>query len=96
MTYRWRSSKENDKLFFERIVKGMRNEKSTVLWKTEKVGTLLLSLLDGCLQNGRESMVGAVEEVMNCVTDGIAKEWGTRDQEEKESEENGRQEGKEP
>jgi hypothetical protein len=40
-------------------------------------------------------MVGVVEEVMNCVTDGMAKEWGTRDQEEKESEENGRQEGKE-
>ncbi len=47
------------------------------------------------LQNGRESMVGAVEEVMNCVINGMAKEWGTRDQEEKESEENGRQEGKE-
>jgi hypothetical protein len=35
-------------------------------------------------------MVGAVEKVMNSVSDGMAREWRTKDKEEQESEERAR------
>ena len=100
MAQRWRSSKESAKgtkeyVFelgdvFERMVKGMRNEMNTVLWRIERSRDLSPEAIRNMLKNGLESMVGAVEKVMNGVSDGMAKEWRDRDKEEKESEERAR------
>ncbi len=38
-------------------------------------------------KDGLESMVGAVEKVMNDVSDGMTKEWRAREKEDKENEE---------
>jgi hypothetical protein len=96
MAQRWRTSKESEKetkenVFelgdvFERMVKGMRNEMSTVLWRTERSRDLSPEAIRGMVKNGLESMVGAVERVMNGVSDGMAKEWRARCKEEKERE----------
>ena len=75
---------------FEKMVKGMRNEMSTVLWKIERSRDLSPEAIRGMLKNGLESMVGAVEKVMNGVSDGIAKEWRAREKEDKEAEERAR------
>jgi hypothetical protein len=96
MTRRWRSSKDEkeskEKDFelnyvFERMVKGMRNEMSTVLWKIGRSRDLSPEVFKCMLKNGLESMVGEVEKVLNGVSDGMAEEWRVRDKEEKESEE---------
>jgi hypothetical protein len=100
MAQRWRSRKESEKVneeyvfelgdVFERMVKGMRNEMSTVLWKIERTRDLSPEAIRNILKNGLESMVGAVEKVMNGVSNGMAKEWRARDKEEKENEERAR------
>ncbi len=58
---------------FKRMVKGMRNEMSTVLWKTERSRDLSPEPIRCMLKNGLESMVGAVEKVMNDVSDGMTR-----------------------
>ncbi len=100
MAQRWRSSKKSEKetkgnVFelggvFERMVKGMRNEMSTVLSRIERSRDLSLEAIRGMLKNGLESMVGAVEKVMTGVSDGMAKEWRARCKEEKEREDRAR------
>ena len=70
MDRRLRSAKEDEfelGYVFERMVKGMRNEMSTVLWKIERSRDLSPEALKHMLKNGLESMVGAVEKVMNGV-----------------------------
>ena len=100
MTRSWRTSRVDQKeskgkefelgYVFERMVKGMRNEMNTVLWKIERSRDLSPEGIRCMLKNGLESMVGAVEKVMNGVSDGMAKEWRVKDKEEKESEDRAR------
>jgi hypothetical protein len=90
---RSRSSKENvfeQGSVFKRIVKGMGNEMSTVIWKIERSRDLSPESIRGMLKNCLESMDGAVEKVMNSVSDGMARKWRTWDKEEKECEERAR------
>jgi uncharacterized protein YejL (UPF0352 family) len=56
------------------MVKRMRNEMSTVLGKIERSRDMSPDALKNMMKNGLEAMVGAVETVMNGVSDGIAKE----------------------
>ncbi len=75
---------------FERIVKGTGNEMSTVIWKKERSRDLSPESIRGMLKICLESMDGAVEKVVNGVSDGMARKWRTWDKEEKESEERAR------
>ena len=89
MAGRWRTSRENEKetkeiefelgYVFDRMVKGMRNEMNTALWKIERSRDLSPEAIRCMLRNCLESMIGAVEKVMNGVSDGMAKEWRARD-----------------
>ncbi len=49
---------------FERMVNGMRNEMNTVLWKIERSRDISPEALNIMIKNGLESMVSAVELVM--------------------------------
>ena len=93
MARRLRSSKEDEFELgnvFERMVKGMRNEMNTVLWKIERSRDMSPEALKNLIRTGLESMVGAVEKVMNGVSDGMAKERKDREREEAQKEERAR------
>jgi hypothetical protein len=62
-----RSAKEDEVgmgHIFERMVNGMRNEMNTVLWKIERSRDISPEALNIMIKNGLESMVSAVELVM--------------------------------
>jgi small-conductance mechanosensitive channel len=69
------------------MIKGLRNEMNTVLWKMERSRDMSPEALKNMMKNGLEAMVGAVEKVMNGVSDGLAKERKGREQEEMQREE---------
>ncbi len=90
MAYRLRSMKEDEfdlGQVFDRMVKGMRNEMNTVLWKIERSRDMSPEALKIMIRNGLESMVGAVEKVMSGVSDGIVKERKEREREDMQKEE---------
>ena len=93
MARRLRSMKEDEfelGYVFERMVKGMRNEMNTVLWKMERSRDMSPEALKNMIRNGLESMVGAVEKVMNGVSDGMAKERKEREWDDMQKEERAR------
>ncbi len=61
---------------------------NTVLWKIENSKDMSLEALKNMTKNGLESIVGAVEKVMNGVSDGTAKEMKDRECEDMQKEEN--------
>jgi hypothetical protein len=67
---------------FERVVEEMRNEMSTVLWRIERSRDGSPEALKKWMRTGLEAMVGAVEKVMYGVSDGLAKEWKEKEQQE--------------
>jgi hypothetical protein len=64
------------------MVKGMRNEMNTVLWKIERSRDVSPEALKYMVKNGLEAMVGAVEKAMYGVSDGLAKERKEREERE--------------
>jgi hypothetical protein len=56
------------------MVKGMRNEMNTVLWKIECSRDVSPDALKNMVKNSLDAMVGAVEKAMYGVSDGLAKE----------------------
>jgi hypothetical protein len=66
----------------ERVLNGMRNEMSTVLWRIERSRDGSLEALKKLLKNGLEAMVGAVEKVVYGVSDRLAKEWKEKEKDE--------------
>jgi hypothetical protein len=72
-----RSAKENEFELGhvkERMVKGLRNELNTVLWKMESSSDMSSEVLRNMIKTGMESMEGVVKKVMNGGIDGIAKD----------------------
>jgi hypothetical protein len=87
MSRRLRSQKEEEtgvEQVFERMVKGMRNEMNTVLWKIERSRDVSPKALKNMVKNGLDAMVGAVEKAMYGVSDGLAKELKEKDQREED------------
>jgi hypothetical protein len=87
MSRRLRSQKEEEngvEHVLERMVKGMRNEMNTVLWKIERSRDVSPEAVKNMVRNGLDSMVGAVEKVMYGVSDGLAKERKEKEQREDE------------
>ncbi len=87
MSRRLRSQKEEEngvELVFERMVKGLRNEMNTVLWKIERSRDVSPEALKNMVKNSLDAMVGAVEKVMYGVSDGIAKERKEKEQREED------------
>jgi hypothetical protein len=85
MSRRLRSQREEEngvEHVLERMVKGMRNEMNTVLWKIERSRDVSPEAVKNMVRNGLESMVGAVEKVMYGVSDGLAKERKEKEQRE--------------
>ncbi len=77
MSRRLRSQKEEEngaEKVLERMVKGMRNEMNTVIWKKEHSREVSPEALKYMVKNGLDAMVGAVEKAMYGVSDGLAKE----------------------
>jgi hypothetical protein len=72
------------------MVKGMRNEMNTVLWKTERSRDMSPEALKNMIKNGLESMVCAWEKIMNGVSDVMAKERKEREWEDMQKEERAR------
>ena len=72
---------------FDRMVKGMRDEMSIALWKIERSRDLAPEAIKYMMKNGLESMDGAVEKVMNGVSDGLVGERKQRELEERRREE---------
>ncbi len=73
MSRRLRSQKEEEggvEQLFERMVKGMRNEMNTVIWRIERSRDVSPEALKNMIKNGLDAMVGAVERVMHGVSDG--------------------------
>ncbi len=68
----------------ERMVNGMRNEMSAVLWKIERSRDVSPEALKNMFRNGLDAMVGAVEKAMYGVSDELAKERKEKEQREKE------------
>jgi hypothetical protein len=87
MSRRLRSQKEEEngvEHVLDRMVKGMRNEMNTVLWKIERSRDVSPEALKYMVKNGLETMVGAVEKAMYGVSDGLAKERKEREQREED------------
>jgi hypothetical protein len=85
MSRRLRSQKEGEtevEQVFERMVRGMRNEINTVIWKIELSRDVSPEALKNMVKNGLDAMVGAVEKAMYGVSDGLAKERKEREQRE--------------
>jgi hypothetical protein len=85
MSRKLRSRKEEEngvEQVFDRMVKGMRNEMNTVIWKIERSRDVSPEALKNMVKNGLDAMVGAVEKVMYGVSDGLAKD--RKEQEQKE------------
>ncbi len=58
----------------ERMVKGMRNDMNTVIWKIERSRDVSPEALKNMIKNGLDAIVGAMEKVLYVVSDGLAKE----------------------
>jgi hypothetical protein len=87
MSRKLRSQKEVEhgiEQVFERMVKGMRNEMNTVVWKIERSRDVSPEALKNMVRNGLDAMVGAVEKVMYGVSDGLAKERKEKEQREED------------
>jgi hypothetical protein len=85
MSRRLRSQKEEGvEQVLERMVKGMRNEMNTVIWKIERSRDVSPEALKNMLRNGLDAMVGAVEKAMYGVSDELAKERKEKEQREEE------------
>jgi DNA repair exonuclease SbcCD ATPase subunit len=85
MSRRLRSQKEEEsgiEQVLERMVKGMRNEMNTVIWKIERSRDVSPEAVKNMVRNGLDSMVGAVEKVLYGVSDGLAKERKEKEQRE--------------
>jgi hypothetical protein len=85
MSRRLRSQKEDEsgvEQVLERMVKGMRNEMNTVIWKIERSRDVSPEAVKNMVRNGLDAMVGAVEKVMYGVSDGLAKERKEKEQRE--------------
>jgi hypothetical protein len=66
------------------MVKGMRNEMNTVVWKIERSRDTSPEALKNMVKNGLDAMVGAVEKALYGVSDGLAKERKEREQREED------------
>jgi hypothetical protein len=87
MSRRLRSQKEGEtevEQVFERMVRGMRNEMNTVIWKIERSRDVSPAALKNMVKNGLDAIVGAVEKAMYGVSDGLAKERKEREQREED------------
>ncbi len=85
MSRRLSSPKEEEngvEQVFERMVKGMRNEMNTVLWKIERSRDVSPEALKNMVKSGLDAMVEAVEKVRYGVTDAITKEQKEKEQRE--------------
>jgi hypothetical protein len=85
MSRRLRSQKVEEtevEQVLERMVKGMRNEMNTVLWKIERSRDVSPEALKNMVKNGLDAMVGAVEKAMYGISDGLAKERKEKNQRE--------------
>jgi hypothetical protein len=85
MSRRLRSQKEEEsgiEYVLERMLKGMRNEMNTVIWKIERSRDVSPEALKNMFRNGLDAMVGAVETVLYGVSDGMAKERKEKEQRE--------------
>jgi hypothetical protein len=87
MSHRLRSHKEEEnraEQVLDRMVKGMRNEMNTVLWKIERSRDVSPEALKNMVKNGLDVMLGAVERAMYGLSDGLAKEPKEKEQMEDE------------
>jgi chromosome segregation ATPase len=85
MSRRLRSQREEGvEQVLERMVKGMRNEMNTVIWKIERSRDVSPEALKNMFRNGLDAMVGAVEKAMYGVSDELAKERKEKEQREEE------------
>jgi hypothetical protein len=87
MSQRLRSQKEEEngvEHVLDIMVKGMRNQMNTVIWKIERSRDVSPEALKYMVKNGLDAMVGAVEKAMNGVSDGLAKERKEREQREED------------
>jgi hypothetical protein len=85
MSHRLRSQREEEngvEQVFDRMVKGMRNEMSTVLWKIERSRDMSPEAFKNMVKNGLDAMVGAVEKALYGVSNGLAKERKEKEQRE--------------
>jgi hypothetical protein len=85
MSRKLRSRKEGEdglEQVFDRMMKGMRNEMNTVMWKIERSRNVSPEALKNMVKNGLEAMVRAVEKAMYGVRVGLANE--RKEQEQKE------------
>jgi uncharacterized membrane protein len=67
------------------MVKGMRNEMNTVIWKIEHSRDVSPETLKYMVKNGLEAMVGAVEKAMYGISDGLAKQRKEKEQMEEDN-----------
>ncbi len=87
MSRRLRSQNEEEgglEQVVERMVKGMRNEMSTVMWRIERSRDMSPEALKNMIKNGMDAMMGAVEKVMYGISDGLAKERKEKEQKEED------------
>jgi hypothetical protein len=87
MSRRLRSQKEEEngvEQVLERMVKGMRNEMNTVLWRIERSRDVSPEALKNMVKNGLDAMVKAVEKAMYGVSDSLAKEHKEKEQREED------------
>jgi hypothetical protein len=85
MSRRLRSQKDVEsgvEHVLERMVKGMRNDMNTVIWKIERSRDVSPEALKNMVRNGLDAMVCAVEKAMYGVSDGLAKERKEKEQKE--------------
>jgi hypothetical protein len=88
MSRKLRSRKEEEdgvEQVFDRMVKGMRNEINTVIWRIERSRDVSPEALRNMVKNGLDAMVGAVEKAMNGISDGLAKERKEQEQKEEDN-----------
>jgi len=89
MEGRLRSSKTNEFEIgdaFEKVIKGLRHEISTVIGKIERNKELTLEAMKGLLKGSLEAMVGSVECMINGISDEMLQERKRRDGEDKRRE----------
>jgi hypothetical protein len=87
MSRRLRSQREEEngvEQVLERMVKGMRNDMNTVIWKIEQSRDESPEALENMVKNGLDAMVGAMEKVLSGISDGLAKERKEREQREED------------
>jgi beta-glucosidase-like glycosyl hydrolase len=87
MSRKLRSRKEEEdgvEHVFDRMVKGMRNEMNTVIWRIERSRDVSPEALKNMVRNGLDAVVGAVEKVMYGVGDGLAKDRKEKEQKEED------------